>query len=572
MVLPTILRETYSICPVCYRRIEAQLVTGGAEETMSMFDGSKEAQASPDGVAAGEQAAACGTAAWDAVYLQKECPEHGRFSTVVWRNHTDMSAWRGNLPVVGQGENLNCPGACGICADHRQNTCCVVLEVTARCNLKCSFCFADGGVQEKEPDLAQISQHLCDIAKLGGMLVQLSGGEPTVRDDLPQIVAAAKKAGCQYVQLNSNGIRLAEEPDFVRALAEAGLSFVFMQFDGTDDAIYQKLRGRDLVNIKERAIENCAACNLGVTLVPTLVPGVNTQAIGDIMRFAAAHSPAVRGVHFQPVSYFGRIPHAPRDEDRFTLDELIFELEQQAGELVRLDSILPSRCDHPLCGFHGDYLVLPDGTLYALTHKKEEEEQARTCATVSAEKNRQFVARRWQRPPVADNGELRTTGSAPGADGVSAPDSCCDVSDPDGCCDVSAPDNCCDASAPDNCCCCDVSAPDNCCDASVPDGCCDVSVSDGCCDASAPDNCCCCDHESHVYHAEKHESDVDINTLDGFLERVRSHGFTITAMAFQDAWNIDLERLRQCSLHVYQEGRYIPFCAYYLNRGAKNEL
>jgi uncharacterized radical SAM superfamily Fe-S cluster-containing enzyme len=44
----------------------------------------------------------------------------------------------------------------------------------------------------------------------------------------------------------------------------------------------------------------------------------------------------------------------------------------------------------------------------------------------------------------------------------------------------------------------------------------------------------------------------------------RSRGFTITAMAFQDAWTLDLERLRTCSLHVVSEGRVIPFCANYL--------
>jgi uncharacterized radical SAM superfamily Fe-S cluster-containing enzyme len=77
--------------------------------------------------------------------------------------------------------------------------------------------------------------------------VQLSGGEPTVRDDLPLLVSAAKEAGCSHVQLNTNGLRLAEDEEYVRTLADAGLSFVFLQFDGTDDAFYRALRGRDLL-------------------------------------------------------------------------------------------------------------------------------------------------------------------------------------------------------------------------------------------------------------------------------------------------------------------------------------
>ena len=56
----------------------------------------------------------------------------------------------------------------------------------------------------------------------------------------------------------------------------------------------------------------------------------------------------------------------------------------------------------------------------------------------------------------------------------------------------------------------------------------------------------------------------DMTDMDTFLARARSHGFTITSMNFQDAWNLDLERLVRCSLHVYRDGRLVPFCANYL--------
>ncbi|MEG3070279.1 MAG: hypothetical protein RQM92_05060 [Candidatus Syntrophopropionicum ammoniitolerans] len=117
-----------------------------------------------------------------------------------------------------------------------------------------------------------------------------------MRDDLPQIVAAAKEAGCRYVQLNTNGVRLGEDLGYVQQLAEAGLSFVFMQFDGyTNDEIYRALRGRDLLEIKQKAIENCGRYNLGVTLVPTIVPQINTQDIGNILRFAVSQPPGGTG-------------------------------------------------------------------------------------------------------------------------------------------------------------------------------------------------------------------------------------------------------------------------------------
>ncbi|HBF36118.1 MAG TPA: radical SAM protein, partial [Firmicutes bacterium] len=118
-----------------------------------------------------------------------------------------------------------------------------------------------------------------------------SGGEPTVRDDLPEIIKMAKKMGFPYIQLNTNGLRLAGEPGYAKILKEAGLSSVFMQFDGTKDEIYRQLRGRNLFAVKENAIKNCADNNLGIVLVPTIVPEVNVDNIGEIIRFGLSKAP-----------------------------------------------------------------------------------------------------------------------------------------------------------------------------------------------------------------------------------------------------------------------------------------
>jgi len=430
-----ILSETYSVCPACLKRIKAQRILAGKE-----------------------------------VRLQKQCPEHGQFSTVIWRGEVDIEEWIGDVEPLRDGENEGCPDNCGICSSHRQGTCCTLLEVTSRCNLSCHFCFADNN-KRPEPSFEQVCQWIKQLAEPGKTLLQLSGGEPTLRDDLPDIVAAAVKAGCRYVQLNTNGLRLAGDKGYVRSLAEAGLSFVFMQFDGTDDDIYSSLRGRPLLELKQQAIANCSEFNIGVTLVPTLVPGINTYNIGDIIRFAAANSPAVRGVHFQPVSYFGRIPELPGDEMRFTLDELLWQIKEQAGGMVKLEDFLPSSCDHPLCGFHGDFISLGD-KLVPLTKRSPRngiKNRECCCSTTPADRNREFVARRWKRQSSV----------------------CCETG---------------------------------------------------------------CESES-----------LDLESMEGFLQKVRSNGFTITAMAFQDAGNLDLERLCRCSLHVFVGGRLVPFCRYYLS-------
>jgi len=437
-----VLRKTFSVCPVCLGRIPARRVRIGKE-----------------------------------TYLEKDCPEHGPFRAILWRGHTDLEAWIG--PEGATLQNTACPEACGLCPDHRQQTCCVQLEVTRRCNLACRHCFAgvghagighagDGhtGVgQGLEPSLGQLTSDLARLTEPGKTLVQFTGGEPTLRDDLPQLVAAAKAAGCRYVQLNTNGLRLAEDPGYVRALAEAGLSFVFLQFDGTEDAIHEALRGRPLLARKRRAIARCAEHHLGVTLVPTLVPGINTGNLGALLRYGIALAPAVRGIHFQPVTHLGRVPAQPTDADRFTLDQLLHQLVLQSGGLLESRHLVPSSCDHPLCGFHGDFVVTPEGRLMSLSKPRTAGCCASATAPATAEQNRAFIARRWERPKE------------------------------------------------------------------------DGPVSDS----------------------------SDLHHLDTFLGRVKSHGFTLSAMAFQDAGNLDLERLQRCSLHVFDDGRFVPFCAYHLS-------
>ena len=444
------MKKTYSVCPVCLKRIPAV-----REERE------------------------------DGIYLVKQCPEHGEFSSILWRNKVDFAGWRGERQAVGENENLNCPTGCGLCPDHKRATCCTLLEITSRCNMNCTFCFAepDGG---SDPSLEAVQGWIEDLTVPGKTLLQLSGGEPTVRDDLPQIVGYAVRCGCKYVQLNSNGVRLAEDEEFVKRLAKSGLSFVFMQFDGVTDEVYEKLRRRPMLEIKKKAIENCGKYGIGVTLVPVIVPGVNTDQIGDIIRFAVERSPYVRGVHFQPVSYFGRIPALPKDEDRYTLDELMEVVVTQAGNMVTMENLAPSCCDHPMCGFHGDFVVLPGQRLYALTHYRGTEsanEENNCCGADPADKNREFVGRRWERRK----------------------------------------EDCCGKEA-----------------------------------EPAKESCC-------GGKAELTEESLDMTDMESFLKRTRSHGFTITSMAFQDAGNLDIERLRQCSLHVYRDGRIIPFCANYLS-------
>ncbi len=361
-----LLGTTESLCPACLKRITAENIAAG-----------------------------------DDVYQEKTCPEHGDFRTIIWRGPPAYRSWaaagRTEAPPAGApAAAKGCPFDCGLCPDHRRQTCCVLLEVTRRCNLACPVCFAGAGGDGGDPGLATVESWYRRLLASGGPYnIQLSGGEPTLRDDLPEIIALGRSLGYGYFQLNTNGLRLAGDRDYARRLKQAGLSCVFLQFDGLDDTVYEKIRGTALLAIKKAAIARCAELGLGVVLVPTLVPGINTAQIGGIVDFAVGLMPAVRGVHFQPVSYFGRYPQPPADADRFTLPELMRALEAQTGGKMRTADFRPSGARNAYCAFHATYLAAADGGLKLLNGGEGKDCCRPGPGDEGVRKARSFVARRW---------------------------------------------------------------------------------------------------------------------------------------------------------------------------------
>lgn len=280
-----------------------------------------------------------------------------------------------------------------------------------------------------------------------------------------------KEKGFDFFQVNTNGLRLASDEQYVRRLKASGLNCVFLQFDGLDDSVYTKLRGRALLACKLQAIERCAAHAIGVVLVPTLVPGINESQIGELLQFAVRNMPTVRGVHFQPVSYFGRYPSEPLA--RITIPEILQAIETQTAGQMRATHFRPPGGEHSHCSFHGNFVLMPDGSLKPLqTHTSGCCSQPKK-ATGGADQARQFVARQWSAATARV--------------------------------------------------------------AAVPE---QRAVIDGA---------------------------GSVASLDEFLARVSEYTLAVSGMAFQDAWTLDLDRLKQCFIHVVSpDNRLIPFCAYNL--------
>lgn len=365
-----VLTKTESLCPVCLSRIPAKRVVEGGD-----------------------------------VYLEKDCPEHGNFKALIWRDAELYRNWgQYSQQAVGPEKRITdiargCPYDCGLCPSHEADTCTTVMEVTHNCNLDCPICFASGNEGlHLEPDSDAIQGMYQTIIEAGGPYpVQISGGEPTIRDDLPTIVALGKKLGFYHIQINTNGIRIAQDKEYLERLKESGADLIYLQFDGVSDDVYRTIRGRNLFDLKVRAISNCAEVKIGVVLVPTVVPNVNFHQLGEVVQFAKKWIPTVKGIHFQPVSYFGRYPQSPKDEDRVTLPDVLDGLVVQTrGELKKAD-FLPRRCEDSHCAFSSFFVLMEDGKLQARTDIARESVSGfgykKDPPAVTA---RRFIDRRWR--------------------------------------------------------------------------------------------------------------------------------------------------------------------------------
>jgi len=325
------------------------------------------------------------------VFIVKTCPDHGETRDLFYRHPElfdramDYMKWH-DVPAA----NPDCPNDCGPCAAHASPHAILNIDLTNACNLHCPFCFAAAEKKEEQfwPDLDQIRVMLETGFKNKGHMagVQFSGGEPTLSPHFFEAISMARDMGYFWTQAVTNGIKFGTSLEFALEARKAGLRGLYLQFDGVDDRVWRATRGRDLAAIKEAAVENCRKAGISVTLVTTLIRGVNDDQIGKILDFAIRHIHSVVGLSFQPLAFTGRVPYEERMQKRYTLSDLAYDFERQTGGKIQamrdfvplsatqpiskfVDLYRPSAdtpktliCScHPLCGL-GTYLLVNQST------------------------------------------------------------------------------------------------------------------------------------------------------------------------------------------------------------------
>ncbi len=304
-----IIQHTQSICPECQKILEADYV----EE-----DGQ--------------------------VFMVKECSDHGKFKDLIsinakhfrWiQQYTFDSDAKIKTPQAPTKKG--CPHDCGVCSHHVNSPAIAIIDITYRCNLKCPVCYAAAlnergkNIEPSFEDLRTIYSHFRNLEQ-PPVCCMYAGGEPTVRDDFPDIIRMTTELGYIQRQVATNGIRFAKDINFLQDCVDAGLNAIYLQFDGTNDEIYMKTRNAKLWGLKQKVIENCREIGFpNVCLVPTVAKGINDNQIGNIINFAIDNIDIISVISFQPISFCGRVEDEELLKMRFTSSHLMKAIDEYSS-------------------------------------------------------------------------------------------------------------------------------------------------------------------------------------------------------------------------------------------------
>ena len=295
------------------------------------------------------------------VWMVRTCPEHGETQTMVWPDAEHYRRFRALAfpkvaPAVVNETSKPCPTGCGICQRHQRKATLVEVEVTQRCNLRCPVCFMSAESDNSDVPLDELRGFFEAVEHSAGLEVglQITGGEPTVRKDLNDIVRMARDMGFWGIEVNTNGVVISHDLEYLQQLVASGLTGIYLQFDGLTAEPYRQIRGADLLETKLKAVENCRAAGVQVVLAMTIVSGINSDQIGAVIQYALENSDVVAGVALQPAFTSGRF-----DTKRIvplTMGDVIFMLEEQTDGQIRAEDLLPLGCSNPLCS-SGTFMV-----------------------------------------------------------------------------------------------------------------------------------------------------------------------------------------------------------------------
>ncbi len=279
------------------------------------------------------------------VWIIKNCKKHGSFKEIYFGDSRIYKKWM-NYKIDGKNSPdiktkiLDFPSLYDI---HKSQTVLTNLLVTNRCDLRCNYCFMNAGASGVvyEPSLKQIRKLLIQARNekpMGSKAIQITGGEPTIREDLFDIIRMAKELGFSHLQVNTNGLKLADSIDYCQRLKDEKVNTIYMSFDGVTK------KTNPWIEKNKKAIDNLRKINLKLVLVPVLIGDKNIHETGKIVKFALENIDIVRGVNFQPISFCGKvtkIKDEKREIQRVDYIKMMEELEKEFNGKISRDDFYP---------------------------------------------------------------------------------------------------------------------------------------------------------------------------------------------------------------------------------------
>lgn len=223
------------------------------------------------------------------------------------------------------------------------------ISITQRCNYRCAYCHREGEVQRanRSAELMSVEEivHIAKIAiSLGIARVKLTGGEPLMRKDLPQITSGiAAVPGLRDLSLTTNGLLLGG--GMARKLHESGLRRVNISLPSLNPETYHKLTGGKLESALEgvKAAIEAEFCPVKLNMV--VLKDVNVGDVFDLIEYAGKNGIVLQLIELDPVNVSGKYyseHHRSLEEQEAILKEKAVSVEKRPFMHNRLIYHLPN--------------------------------------------------------------------------------------------------------------------------------------------------------------------------------------------------------------------------------------
>ena len=304
----------------------------------------------------------------EAVYLSRECPEHGRIEALVCSD----SNWFEGLkqfdvapikPAHPQHPvNQGCPLDCGLCAAHRQVAGTMAIEISNKCNADCPVCLGDNR-GTFEMSLAEIRELVEGAIRDQGQIgvLTLSGGEPTIHPQFFEILSLLDRPEIGRINLNSNGRRMVQDAKFVEQLRQHPKVYVSLHFDGRNA---EQIRGTK-PEMQEQALNRL--CEAGIGVVPLIlgVRDINDKELGTLVPSLLQRSKAIKTVIVSLMAYMGANGgrFKPEPLRRLTIPDAVDSIAAGSGTVIHREDFIPVPMPNPICAAIGYFFVDQEGII-----------------------------------------------------------------------------------------------------------------------------------------------------------------------------------------------------------------